>query len=795
MKIIITENQQRKLSHIFTIGGLVEQKKVEREIEEISLQGIVQEISEDLNDLIPKIAASEGTTWVMKVSGSKPTELKLEFAGKAYPFEVYNANYHQYIVPVDKIPDGVDYAGDMTYTSDFQRRMQIPDLFNKFIEAYPKYAYLFQGKHENDPQTKFIKNQISNVIVSVGFEQMSGAQSKPSGIYLELHDNSRKFRKSHKNNKTAILNTPFPFFHLVNSDAGNPLVVALNPDAKKRKRKFATIWHTDTQIILSDVQISAPPPKKKEIIEIPPVTGDTFAKEIKFTFQVTDPFQFDKPDLTPNAETAITNEMSKVYALKEKGFFEDYLKTKINGKDIIVQAYSSIDAKSDELGGGDVTECKPGKVTRKDYNLCLSQKRAETIVNHLNAEFADIFGEANLIAKGMGELESPNSVNEPYSLEATAEHIKKYPKLKLRLGQSFRNPPQKAHSDANRVATAADRKFVINLPSYTGVITEGAIRDIMITESQIKRLMMFQPGNEMSLNEIVPVEGIITLKKGNISDDVRAMQQELVNREYTLPRWGVDGRFGPETERAVKSFQKDHGLTVDGVVTTEVLTAMKDTENVNPNPTAGGSYQSGAKSNEQAPISDNLIIEIVNGTISAGGSKNYTDLFLDSNSDTAVGILHFTKRGLKKLYKEMDTEKYFGKSENEMIATIKTYNGDEMKHSDWKNGMLRFLNSPESESVQNRAASRKFKEGLVTPIRQGGWNTPREYAVGMFYLNSYPKCLYQMGPKYGWDAEQMLRAYCSGECSAVSACRSRCNHINDSYPISANAGGYVYKGC
>ena len=410
-------------------------------------------------------------------------------------------------------------------------------------------------------------------------------------------------------------------------------MIALNPDAKKRKRKFATIWHTNTQIVLSDVQISAPPPKKKEIIEIPPVTGDTFAKEIEYKFEVTDPFEFDKPDLTPSAEDAIAKEMQEVYKLKKLGFLEDYLKTKINGKDIIVQAYSSIDAKSDELGGGGVTECKPGKVMRKDYNLCLSQKRAETIVNHLNGAFTDIFGEANLIAKGMGELESPNSMHEPYYLKATAEHIKKYPELKLRLGQRFRNPPQKAHSDANRVATAADRKFVINLPGYTGVITEGAIRDIMITESQIKRLMMFQPGNEMSLNEIVPVEGIITLKKGNISDDVRAMQQELVNREYALPRWGVDGRFGPETERAVKSFQKDHGLTVDGVVTTEVLTAMKDTENVNPNPTAGGSYQSGAKSNEQAPISDNLIIEIVNGTISAGGSKNYTDLFLDSNSD------------------------------------------------------------------------------------------------------------------------------------------------------------------
>ena len=232
------------------------------------------------------------------------------------------------------------------------------------------------------------------------------------------------------------------------------------------------------------------------------------------------------------------------------------------------------------------------------------------------------------------------------------------------------------------------------------------------------------------------------------------------------------------------------------MVTTEVLAALNNSENVNPNPTvSSGSFATGAKSNEQAAISDDLIVDIVNGTISAGGSKNYTDLFLDSQGDTAVGILHFTKRGLKKLYKAMDTPKYFGKSQDEMISSIKSYNGDEMKDSSWKKGMLNFLNSSESKTVQDKAATRKFKSGLVTPIKQGGWSTPREYAVGMFYLNSYPKCLHQMGAKYNWDAEQMLRAYCQGECSAVSACRSRCNHINNTYPISTSAGGYTYQGC
>ncbi len=192
---------------------------------------------------------------------------------------------------------------------------------------------------------------------------------------------------------------------------------------------------------------------------------------------------------------------------------------------------------------------------------------------------------------------------------------------------------------------------------------------------------------------------------------------------------------------------------------------------------------------------DNLIIDIINNTISAGGSKNYDDLFLDSEGDTAVGILHFTKRGLKRLYKAMDTEKYFGKSEDEMIKSIKIYNGDEMKDSEWKNGMVTFLNSSESERVQNEAATKKFKGTLKGLNKSRGWSTPREYAIAMFYINSYPACLEEMGEEYNWEAEEMLRAYCEGECSAVSPCRNRCNHINKNYPISATEEGYSYQGC
>lgn len=56
-----------------------------------------------------------------------------------------------------------------------------------------------------------------------------------------------------------------------------------------------------------------------------------------------------------------------------------------------------------------------------------------------------------------------------------------------------------------------------------------------------------------------------TLKRGNKGEKVAILQQLLIDRGYKLPRYGADGDFGAETEAAVKQFQKDHGLKVDGI--------------------------------------------------------------------------------------------------------------------------------------------------------------------------------------------------------------------------------------
>lgn len=53
-----------------------------------------------------------------------------------------------------------------------------------------------------------------------------------------------------------------------------------------------------------------------------------------------------------------------------------------------------------------------------------------------------------------------------------------------------------------------------------------------------------------------------TIPYGEESQDVRDMQSKLKSKGYYKGK--VDGKFGPETRRAVRKFQEAIGITVDG---------------------------------------------------------------------------------------------------------------------------------------------------------------------------------------------------------------------------------------
>lgn len=57
-----------------------------------------------------------------------------------------------------------------------------------------------------------------------------------------------------------------------------------------------------------------------------------------------------------------------------------------------------------------------------------------------------------------------------------------------------------------------------------------------------------------------------TIKQGNKGGIVKSLQILLIGYGYSCGRFGADGDFGSGTLAAVKKYQKNKGLTVDGIV-------------------------------------------------------------------------------------------------------------------------------------------------------------------------------------------------------------------------------------
>lgn len=69
-----------------------------------------------------------------------------------------------------------------------------------------------------------------------------------------------------------------------------------------------------------------------------------------------------------------------------------------------------------------------------------------------------------------------------------------------------------------------------------------------------------------------------TLRRGDSGAYVTLAQSELINQGYSCGSTGADGKFGKNTEAAVKRFQLDHGLTADGIIGEKTWNALDGAE-------------------------------------------------------------------------------------------------------------------------------------------------------------------------------------------------------------------------
>lgn len=81
--------------------------------------------------------------------------------------------------------------------------------------------------------------------------------------------------------------------------------------------------------------------------------------------------------------------------------------------------------------------------------------------------------------------------------------------------------------------------------------------------------------------QVAPQATVLT--KGDEGTKVKTLQENLIKLGYDLGTYGADGDFGNATQKAVKKFQKDHGLTQDGIVGAQthaaIDAAIKDLNN------------------------------------------------------------------------------------------------------------------------------------------------------------------------------------------------------------------------
>lgn len=70
----------------------------------------------------------------------------------------------------------------------------------------------------------------------------------------------------------------------------------------------------------------------------------------------------------------------------------------------------------------------------------------------------------------------------------------------------------------------------------------------------------------------IPSTSVGTLKMGNRGTAVKSLQKKLTSLGYSTK--GIDGIFGYNTDQAVRRFQKDHHLKVDGIVGASTIKAL-----------------------------------------------------------------------------------------------------------------------------------------------------------------------------------------------------------------------------
>lgn len=167
-----------------------------------------------------------------------------------------------------------------------------------------------------------------------------------------------------------------------------------------------------------------------------------------------------------------------------------------------------------------------------------------------------------------------------------------------------------------------------------------------------RRILLIAVALLLSLTAQAMAASYSTLRPNDQGDEVRQMQTALNQLGYATG--GIDGKYGPATEAAVRLFQSQHGLTVDGKAGQQTLTLL---------------YQLTSQSTTAPSVSDSLASGISKDALFGG---NYATIKYGDRGNR-VSTLQDALNTLGFTVGKVDGR--FGKSTEQAVVSFQQVNG------------------------------------------------------------------------------------------------------------------------
>ncbi|MGP4079882.1 C40 family peptidase [Pseudalkalibacillus sp. R45] len=137
------------------------------------------------------------------------------------------------------------------------------------------------------------------------------------------------------------------------------------------------------------------------------------------------------------------------------------------------------------------------------------------------------------------------------------------------------------------------RKYVISSTLVASLAVSPLLSDGVFANADSKPVEESVSSNQ---------EDVSVLDRGDRGENVETLQTELDSLGYYS--YNLDGIFGPITEQAVKDFQAEQGLTVDGLAGPETLDALSSTSGTSENSVDLETSSDDSTSDDQASETD-----------------------------------------------------------------------------------------------------------------------------------------------------------------------------------------------